>query len=369
MLTQVAQFQQDNERLQEENDLLSHNYAQVLEKLAFFEEQLRLLKHQHFGRSSEKTSPEQALLFSAETAEDPDHALAEEPTTVTYERKKKNSPKRNQFPAHWPRREIVHDIDPVQKVDAQGEPLTLIGYDEFEQVRVSPAQHEVIVHKRPKYAREYADGSTQVLQAPPARVPLPKSLATPSLLADIITSKFVEHLPLHLYEQRCARVDFALPRSTQARWLMRLCEDGGLLQPLAALLLEKLRTLKVLHCDETRFQVFNEQNRKNPDSALAYAWLLAGIAEIDGQPVKLAYYHYSPSKSTEVIDALLEDFSGHLVVDGYSGFDRLERLRHGTDCPITLAGCWDQYAVQIFMYTFGHSLNKSACSPLFYSKK
>lgn len=216
----VNELQEQVAQLQQDNNILAHNYAQALEKLGFFEEQLRLLKHQHFGRSSEKTSPEQALLFNADAEEESVQSLSDGTTTISYERKKKNPPKRNQFPTHWPRREIIHDIDPAHKLDAHGEPLTVIGYDEFEQVRVCPARHEVIVHKRPKYAHEAEDGSTEMLQAPPARVPLPKSMATPSLLADIFTSKFVEHLPLHRYEQRCARVDFALPRSTQARWLM-----------------------------------------------------------------------------------------------------------------------------------------------------
>lgn len=96
-----------------------------------------------------------------------------------------------------------------------------------------------------------------------------------------------------------------------------------------------------MHCDETRFQVFNDNDRQNPDSSYAYAWLLAGNAIIDGKAIKLAYYHYSSSKAAEVIDTLLGDFSGHLVVDGYSGFDRVERQRQDTDSPIILNGCWD----------------------------
>lgn len=337
----VSEIQAQYVELKHNYDVLAHNYAEALEKIAFFEEQIRLLRHKQFGRSSEKTSPEQGLLFTEAEPEGTRNDSPDDTTTVTYERKKNNRPKRNQFPIHWPRREIVHDIDPQEKLDEHGQPLALMGYDEFEQVSVSPARYEVVIHKRPKYAKETEGGNTRVLQAPPAVVPLPKSLATPSLLADIITSKFVEHLPLHRYEQRCARQHFSLPRATQARWLIRLCDSGGLLLPLAHLILDQLRELSVMHCDETRFQVFNDDQRQNPDSANAYAWLLAGVAEFDGRPIKLAYYHYSPSKACEVIDELIGDFSGYLVVDGYSGFDRLERQRAATEHPITLCGCWD----------------------------
>jgi transposase len=327
--------------LQENYDVLEHNYAEVKQKLEFYEEQIRLLRHQKFGRSSEKTSPEQGLLEDIDEGEISEADLPDEVESVSYERKKKNKSKRNQFPIQWPRREILHDISDTDKVDAQGKPLTLIGYDTFEQVKTMPASHEVIIHKRPKYALELDDGSTQIKQAPPALVPLPKSIATPSLLADIITSKFVEHLPLHRYEQRCARQKFPLSRSTTSRWLIRLCEETELLSSLVSLLLERMQQLSILRCDETRFDVFNETNRKNPDSSLAYAWLLTGFTEHQGKPITMAYYHYSPSKSADVVNALLDDFSGHLVVDGYSGFDRLANLRRNTDHPIILSGCWD----------------------------
>lgn len=333
--------QQKYSQLQNDYTVLEYNYTEALDRIKFFEEQIRLLRHKQFGPSSEKTSPEQGLLFSQDNTDELP-ASPEETSTVTYQRKKTTVPKRNQFPIHWPRREIIHDIHEKNKINKEGDPLKVIGFDEFEQVSVSPASYEVIIHKRPKYAKALDDGCTQILQAPPAIVPLRKSIATPSLLADIITSKFVEHLPLNRYEQRCARQDFALSRATQSRWLIRLCEENsGLLLPLVFLILDYLRELKVMHCDETRFQVFNDILRQNPDSSYAYAWLLAGNAKINGKAVKLAYYHYSPSKAADVIDTLLGDFSGHLVVDGYSGFDRVERQRNGTESPIILSGCWD----------------------------
>lgn len=330
----------DYNQLQKEYHLLEHNYAEAKRRIEFYEEQIRLLRHRQFGRSSEQTSPAQGLLFEDENEEVAGDVNAEI-IAVNYERKKKSAPKRNQFPIHWPRREILHDIDDADKIDAMGKSLTLIGYDTFEQVKVAPASYEVIVHKRPKYALEQADGRTEIKQAPPALVPLPKSIATPSLLADIITSKFVEHLPLHRYEQRCARHKFSLPRATTSRWLIRVCDENQLLSSLVGLLLEFMQQLNILRGDETRFDVFNETNRSNPESSLAYAWMLTGITEDQGRPVTLAYYHYAPSKSAEVIDALLGDFTGHLVVDGYSGFDRLATLRADTTRPIVLSGCWD----------------------------
>ena len=329
-------------QLEADNTALQDDLRKALAKIAWFEEQLRLARHRQFGRSSEKTSPEQGVLFADDAMDTPDDDVpAHDENGIIDQKKRPSNIKRNQFPLTWPRREIVHDIPAEDKVDTEGNALKLVGYDTFEQVKVTPAQHEVIIHKRPKYVFEQADGTTVVRQAPPVNVPLPKSFATPSLLADIITAKFVEHIPLHRYEQRCARVDFTLPRATQARWLIRLCAAEGPLALLVALLLDKMRTATVLHCDETRFQVFNDHERPNPDASLAYAWLLTAKMVIDDQPTTLAYYHYAASKSAEVIDELLGPFSGYLVTDGYSGFDRLARMRADTEKPITLCGCWD----------------------------
>ena len=66
----VFDIQAQYTELKHRYDALAHNYAEALGKIAFFEEQIRLLRHKQFGRSSEKTSPEQGLLFAQTEAED-----------------------------------------------------------------------------------------------------------------------------------------------------------------------------------------------------------------------------------------------------------------------------------------------------------
>lgn len=51
------------------------------------------------------------------------------------------------------------------------------------------------------------------------------------LLADVIVSKLVDHLPLYRQEQRCSRQGFLIARSTQCGWLV---EAADVLSPLSA---------------------------------------------------------------------------------------------------------------------------------------
>jgi transposase len=80
-----------------------------------------------------------------------------------------------------------------------GEDWTLIGYDRSEQLAVIPRQVYVIVSLRAKYVprhEEVPGAEVGVKIAPRAAQIIPKSIAHHSLLAAIITGKFVDGLPL-----------------------------------------------------------------------------------------------------------------------------------------------------------------------------
>jgi|GEM_PF-1645158 len=75
---------------------------------------------------------------------------------------------------------------------------------------------------RPKYARrednEEAAGG-QIVQAPAKEMPLGRSKAGVSLVAHILMSKYVEHLPLHRLIARFARGGLKIPPATIGQWV------------------------------------------------------------------------------------------------------------------------------------------------------
>ncbi|MFT7342089.1 MAG: transposase, partial [Alteromonas macleodii] len=81
--------------------------------------------------------------------------------------------------------------------------LHRIGEDKSEKLQFIPAQVNVIEHVRPKYACRTCekDGiSNTIKQAPVPHSVIPKGYATPSLLSQIITSKYQYGLPLYRQE-------------------------------------------------------------------------------------------------------------------------------------------------------------------------
>ena len=75
---------------------------------------------------------------------------------------------------------------------------------------------------RPKYACPACHAGVHV--APPPLQPIPKSLASPALLAHVAVSKYVDALPLHRQETMLARIGVDLPRATLAHWMVRAGE-------------------------------------------------------------------------------------------------------------------------------------------------
>ena len=123
---------------------------------------------------------------------------------------------RGSLPAHLPRIEIVVDIDDKTCPCCQGE-LHRIGEDKSERLDMVPAQFRVLVTIRPKYAcRRCEDG---VVQAPaPARL-IEGGMPTEATIAQVLVSKYADHLPLYRQAQIYARQGIDLDRSTLADWV------------------------------------------------------------------------------------------------------------------------------------------------------
>jgi len=92
-----------------------------------------------------------------------------------------------------------------------------IGEDRTERLDIIPAQVQVIVTVRPKYAcRSCAEGVTQA--AAPARL-IEGGLPTEQAIAFILVAKYADHLPLYRLSQILMRSGIDIHRSTLAGWV------------------------------------------------------------------------------------------------------------------------------------------------------
>ena len=97
--------------------------------------------------------------------------------------------------------------------------LHRIGEDVSERLDIVPAQFRVLVVRRPKYACRACEDV--VVQAPaPARL-IEGGLPTEATVAQVLVSKYADHLPLYRQAQIYARQGINLDRSTLADWVGR----------------------------------------------------------------------------------------------------------------------------------------------------
>lgn len=148
------------------------------------------------------------------------------------------------LPDHLPRIEYRHEPESCQ-CDQCGNKLIKIGEDVTEQLDVEPARFFIHRHIRPQYACKSCETVTAE-PVPPAIID--SGMAAPGLLAWVITSKYLNHLPLYRLEQIAAREQVPLSRSTLAEWVGRI---GVALQPLTEQLKWHLLQGNTLHADET----------------------------------------------------------------------------------------------------------------------
>ena len=305
-----------------------------VQALKYFEE-LQMLKRKLFLRSSEKLSEaeqKQLRLFNeAEQLEEQPQPAAGEAEPVEIKAHQRVRPGRKQLPADLPRVEVVHDIPESEKVCACGQPLVRIGEEISEKLDIIPAQVKVIRHVRPKYACKSCEGSSEegspaVKIAPAPAQLLPKSLATPGLLAWLITSKFCDALPYYRQETIFERLGIEISRQDMANWTIRAARR---LSPLLTLMRDEIRAGPMVNIDETTVQVLDEPGRAN--TTKSYMWVFVG-----GAPGRrVIVYQYHPSRAGAVARDFLNGYRGFIQTDGYEGYSSLGE-REG----IVHVGCW-----------------------------
>ncbi len=289
---------------------------------------IKELQRHRFGRRAEAL-PEDQLLLGLEEVEQV-AADAEADAAAPAGRKAqahKRRTNRGNLPAHLPRVQTVVDIEDKTCPCCAGS-LHMIGEDVAERLDIVPAQLRVLVVRRPKYAcRACAE---VVVQAPaPARL-IEGGLPTEASVAQVLVSKYADHLPLYRQAQIYARQGLALDRSTLADWVGHAAWH---LRPVHERLLAQLKASAKLFADETSAPVLDPgRGRTKTGQLWAYA---RDDRPWGGTDPPGVVYVYAPDRKAERPMAHLAGFRGVLQVDGYGGYRALAE-RGGVE----LAFCW-----------------------------
>ena len=290
--------------LAEENEKLSN-------ELAWFRRQL-------FGSKTEHYIPEDDTPSLFPEEEPP--KSSEEPKTATiseHERKVRQPNALSEIPADLPREERVIDVPEDQR---QG--MVLIGYDESERIAYQTGLY-VIHFKRAKYA-DPSDALRGVVTAPaPGDVFDSVSGRTrydASFVAKVVADKVENAIPLERQARMFGNEGLPVAPSTLEDLYKRTADA---LHPLYERMIEQIMQCDILHADETFIKLMIKGTKKCKQ---AYLWYqLTGV----GPP--MIAFHFSPSLSRNVAESLLGNYSGTIIRDSYTAYEKL-------DCEV--ACCW-----------------------------
>ncbi|MBF8807027.1 MULTISPECIES: IS66 family transposase [Pseudomonas] len=304
--------------------VLKQLIAQMQSKVVHLEEQNALLRQRLFGRKSEQTTdpatPQLVLFNEAESVAEPVAEDVDEEAVAPTKRRGKRKP----LPADLPRIEVIHELPEHELTCTCGCRKHTIGEEVSEQLEIVPMQIRVIKHIRKVYGCRGCE-TAPVTADKPAQL-IEKSMASPSVLAMLLTTKYVDGLPLHRFEKVLSRHGIDISRQTLARWVIQCGEH---LQPLLNLMRDRLLESRVIHCDETRVQVLKEPDRE----ATSQSWMWVQTGGPPGKPVIL--FDYSTSRAQEVPSRLLESYCGYLMTDDYAGYNAV-----AVQPGIERMGCW-----------------------------
>lgn len=275
-----------------------------IEALTF---EMARLKRWKFAAQTEALDAVQRHLFEESLSEDIEAVETQLEALQTPSSPSQSKPKRQSFPEYLER--IEHRYEPEScQCGSCGSDLKKMGEDISEQLDCKPIEFFVHRHIRSKYACPKCETITAV--PIPAQI-IDKGQPAPGLLAQVLVSKYQDHLPLYRQEQQYQeRSGLVIPRNTMAGWVAAC---GIALAPLIERMHEHLVQEAVLHADETPVGVLKPGNKKIHRATM---WT---YRTAEYSPVQAVVFDFQMSRAGEHPQAFLKDFTGALMVDDYAG--------------------------------------------------
>lgn len=298
------------------------------------QEQIDFLTKKLFGKSSEKRNNDiegQLNLFNEAEAEqtDPDPS-EEEFITVEKHTRKKKSTNEDKF-GHLPVEEVLLDVDEDKRFCGEcGTALEYIGKEfvrqEIEIIRPSAkiVKYYSATYGCPKCKKEAE--VPYIVKGKEGKPHMMYGMASAGTVAWVMYQKYVNSLPLYRQEQDFKRLfGIDISRGTIAKWIINNAEQS--FAPMCDYFRRRLIAGMYAMADETPVQVLKEPGRR--PQTKSYMWVFR-TGEFDKEQIVL--FHYSPTRAGDTAKEFLEGFTGYLMTDGYSGYNKMK------DC--TRTSCW-----------------------------
>lgn len=309
--TEKRYYEKQHERAKEREEKLKNKNEQLKARI-------RYLKHQLYGRKTEKKSKQEKV-------------KAEEKDSFSSRRTKGQQadnpgPQRRNY-EHLPVIEEEIDFEDSEKRC----PYCSLAFELFPGTEDSETiEYEIITYRRRKKRKRYrkvcsCPGVPGIVTASKKKNIIPKGRIGTSFWVEILINKFQLQIPLNKILQKFSLDGISLASGTVVGGLKKL---KPLFTPIYNAIHKKSLEANWWHADETRWLVFVTQEEK-----LTYRWYLwVFISEYT------VYYIIDPSRSTQVVKkhfGVVEE--GILCVDRFSSYKSFAKDKE----DFILAFCWD----------------------------
>jgi len=307
---------------------------QVCERNSELTLRLEQMRRERSGRRSEKIDPAQLALMlelvgdAEEQAEQEDEedldamASGDEETPA---RPPKGRARRTRPPKHLPRDVIEHDLpQEEQECESCGERMERIGDDVSELLEFVAAHFRVKEHRRGKWACRRCKSGVKTAPGPDKLIE--KGLPGTGLLAQVVVSKYNDHIPLNRQSGIYRREGVAIPVSTLCDWVAAVADE---MQPLVDVIRKRMLESHLVQTDASGLKVLD---RDDPEGVRkGTMWCYVGDR-------KWVYFEYAKTGAgAQGPWERLRGRKGYVQADAASVFDRVYNGQCGNAIEV---GCW-----------------------------
>lgn len=308
--------------LREQITLLKDALDQSKRENVILRQKLDALAKRFFGKKSEQLNSAQLELLLSGLIQPESLEEDEPPAARPLQRSRTPNSRRLRTPENL---EVVRTVIEPEPVQAEPEHWKQIGQEVSRQLDYQPGKFFWQETVRIKYVRRDDRDQPPVIAPTPERV-VEHGLAAPGLLAQLLVSKYCDHLPFYRQEQIFwRRHDVFIARQQMVQWTE---QSVRLLSGITDCLKAELQASPYVQVDETpvRYQ--------DPDlpGRCGQGYLWTGLV-----PGQCVVYDWHASRAARCLNSLLgEGFTGKIQCDGYSGYTAFAKGKAGLE----LFGCW-----------------------------
>jgi transposase len=312
----------DAATLQTENRALREHVASLERENTLLRQKLDALARRLFGKKSEQLDAAQLQLLlqaaNSQTAPAPTPVPATVPAAP---RRIRAHSQRLRTPENL---EVVREVIEPEIVRAEPQQWKCISQEVSRLLDYQPGKFFWRETVRPKYVRRDDRALPPVVAPAPARV-ADGCLAAPGLLAQLLVSKYADHLPFYRLQMIFwQRQGVFIARQQMVLWTGQCV---ALLEAIVMVIKQEVQHSPYVQVDETPVRYLDPER----PGRCGQGYLWTGLV-----PGKCVLYEWHTSRAADCLDSLLgPEFKGKLQCDGYSAYPAFVK-----DKPaIKLFGC------------------------------